>query len=75
MQTKQFKQLSKLNLLRVLTKLFRHDRLYTVKEIAELLDKSEKVIYYQIRVNNLPAERHYGKLLVRESDLNEFREK
>jgi len=73
MKTKQFKHISKLNPLGVLTKLFRHDRLYTVKEIAELLDKSEKVIYYQIRVNNLPAERHYGKLLVRESSLEKLK--
>lgn len=73
MKTKLFKQISKLNPMGVLTKHFRHDKLYTIKEAAEMLDKSEKVIYYQIRVRNLPAEEHYGKLLVRESSLESLK--
>jgi len=71
MQTKPFKQLSK-STIGGLTKLFRRDRLLSVKEVAGLVGKSEKVIYYQIRVGNLPAEEHYGILLVRESNLKKI---
>lgn len=69
MQTKPLKQISKFNPLGVLTKLFRHDRLLSVKEAAELIGRDEKIIYYHIRVKNLPSEEYHGKLLVKETDL------
>ena len=45
----------------------------TVKEVAQRLDKSLKSVYYNIKVGNLPAIRKYGKLLVKESDLENFK--
>jgi len=45
------------------------DRLLTVREVAKRLDKSEKAVYYDIKVGKLEVDRKYGKLLVKESSL------
>jgi len=48
-------------------------KLLTVKQVAKLLDKSEKAVYYDIKVGKLQVDRRYGKLLVRESSLESLK--
>jgi len=45
------------------------EKLLTVKAVAKRLDKSEKAVYYDIKVGKLQVDRRYGKLLVKESSL------
>jgi len=45
------------------------NKLLTVREVARRLDKSEKAVYYDIKVGKLQVDRRYGKLLVKESSL------
>ena len=58
---------------KVLTKFQRSDKLLTVNQVAERTGIDRRMIYYYIQTNNLPAVRKYGKLLVKESDLENFK--
>ena len=49
------------------------ERLYTVKEVCEILHKTRRTIYAYIRSGQLKAHRPGKKnFLIAESDLNEF---
>lgn len=48
-------------------------RLLTVKEVARRLDKSEKSIYYDIKVGKLQVDKRYGKLLIKEASLESLK--
>jgi len=60
---------------RVLTKLQGYDNLLTVNQVAERIGEDRRMVYYYIQQGKLASIRKYDKLLVRESDLNEFLKK
>lgn len=66
---------SKLNPFRGLTNKTGGAKLFTVKEVAEFLDKDEKTIYYHCRVGNLVVDNRYAKVLITEASLYEFLKK
>ena len=58
---------------KVLTKFQRSDKLLTVNQVAEKTGIDRRMIYYYIQTSKLPAVRKYEKLLVKESDLKNFK--
>lgn len=59
---------------RVLTK-FQGCDLLTVNEVAERIGEDRRMVYYYIQTGKLTSIRKYDKLLVKESDLDEFSKK
>jgi len=75
MKAQILQHFSKLNPFRGLTNKTGGARLFTVKEVAKFLDKDDKTVYYHCRVGNLETDTRYGKVLIKESSLNEFLKK
>jgi len=49
------------------------EKLLTVKQVAKLLDKSEKAVYYDVKVGKLEVDRRYGKVLIKESSVESIK--
>jgi len=58
---------------RVLTK--SNEKFYTVTEVSKILNVSTRTVYYYLYRGMLKGTKRYNRQLVKESDLNEFREK